>query len=892
LARRIGVQPAETRAMLEVLERAGRGAQAQSELAKFAQTMGDVQRGAAGVRGELQRLGFEGVTKGMEGLFDQIRKLPDLASQWDAIREFARVQGEAEARRSGGAAGVYEKQILDIIGAPSMQSRAVGSMKAALAEIDDIRRKSEARAIEAGEKQLELVGKIHAHWKEIARYMGTDIMEGKLGQGLKWIDEKLEAWKNALTTERRGVTPSGEPLAPSTRNLFDPRRIWDPNEIKRERQLNPNVQWPKSPGGFTEPFGGEMSPQRLMGSEGVKGFTGPYAPMTPQSWKGAADWAEQLHGDYSTNIERRDLQEEENAKTRELVNALKRANALLSGEEQPKPGGALGLLTTQMGGLGPGMGGSRGVGGVPPMGAAGPPGRGGPPGGAPPSGTNGTPSVAYPALGTAELSRVSYAGVQGLPGAPSGPAPGRPAQVPEALPRQGLAGGPSGPAVLPPSRGGGPSAPLPGGTGSSALYNKLLAAYKNSSLVGTIPADGARFGFKTGSAEEWARFGMIIAAAESDYNPKTAVSNRQEQSFGVFQYNHPQVPGGNAFDVDASVKQFVTDSESSMKSHGGFRPGSILYRRFSTIQNTPPLSRARQADEAIRAAQQQPAPPAAQQSPTGPDYEPIGSRAPRNILQSQGVQPIPASQLSQVKTELGTYKVYPPAAQDFQNFTSDLLKLGAPIRTWGTHNIRQMRHGRLWSTHSYANAFDVDNEEHFSPQMAEWVKAHPNEWRDVLRRNNMAQPYPGEPGRLRDEPHIEWVGNRPGATPQETRVAGPPQMATQPPQQRITTPRINTSPAGTLTETPSGSTWTAAESRAEIDRSVIDSIAGARMRHRAIGSANIDVNVKSEGQKSVTQTGPFRKVRLSRDTGMTKSSSGPAASSGATGESHDPSLDS
>jgi hypothetical protein len=77
-----------------------------------------------------------------------------------------------------------------------------------------------------------------------------------------------------------------------------------------------------------------------------------------------------------------------------------------------------------------------------------------------------------------------------------------------------------------------------------------------------------------------------------------------------------------------------------------------------------------------------------------------------------------------------------------------------------------------------------------------------------------------------------------------------------------------------------------------VDRSVIDAIAGQRMRHRAIGTANIDVNVKSEGQKSVTQTGPFRKVRLSRVTAMTHSDSGPPASSGATGESHDPSLDS
>src|SRR5262252_8296212 len=56
LARRIGMDPAETRAMTEALERQGiAGATARAELEKFATRMADVQRGAAGVRGALQR---------------------------------------------------------------------------------------------------------------------------------------------------------------------------------------------------------------------------------------------------------------------------------------------------------------------------------------------------------------------------------------------------------------------------------------------------------------------------------------------------------------------------------------------------------------------------------------------------------------------------------------------------------------------------------------------------------------------------------------------------------------------------------------------------------------------------------------------------------------------
>src|SRR5262252_6465322 len=201
LAHRIGMDPAETRAMTEALERQNISrAQAQQGLEKFAATMNDVQRGGAGVRGTLQRLGFEGVTRSMEGLFEQIRKLPDLASQWDAVREYARVQWEAEARRSGGAAGVYERQILEIIGSPLMQ-QATNSMRAAVAEVDEIRRRNEARAIAAGQQQLDLVGKIHSKWSEIARFMGTDIMAGPLGKGLKWIDEKLEGWLNLIKQE-------------------------------------------------------------------------------------------------------------------------------------------------------------------------------------------------------------------------------------------------------------------------------------------------------------------------------------------------------------------------------------------------------------------------------------------------------------------------------------------------------------------------------------------------------------------------------------------------------------------------------------------------------------------------------------------------------------------
>jgi TP901 family phage tail tape measure protein len=128
--------------------------------------------------------------------------------------------------------------------------------------------------------------------------------------------------------------------------------------------------------------------------------------------------------------------------------------------------------------------------------------------------------------------------------------------------------------------------PATGGAGAS-IYNKLRSAYEKSGLVGTIPPGGEKFGFKTGSADEWARFGTGVAKAESNFNPRDQNLSDPGGSFGIMQYAHNQVPGGNAFDVDASIAAFVRDSKTSVESGHGLNPGGILGRRFSTIGNHP-----------------------------------------------------------------------------------------------------------------------------------------------------------------------------------------------------------------------------------------------------------------------------------------------------------------
>ena len=482
-------------------------------------------------------------------------------------------------------------------------------------EISAIRKQIAEREAAASKEVVKLQGEIINNFNAIFGMLKINIMEDTLfGQSLLLLRDTLKSMREDMEKERKEKRERQERGEPEPSPWFGKRGPeqflpWNWGDPAQKGKI-PIWEWFKGKiGGSQQQQGGATEPQRLMGGNGVAGFTGPYAGMTPESWKGAADWAEQLHGEYSTNIERRDLMNDQNDETKKLIEQIRRTNALLSGEEQPA--NKLGLLTTQMGGLRAGLGGGIGTGYgavTPPTG----PTTAGPTTAGPRTTTDGRPAGPFPP-GT-------HGGPGGPPITPTAPGGTIPATLPGAVAPLGYPTGgftpvpdlttPSG--QRPTSAGG--DVQLPGGSGSSAIYNKLLAAYQNSSVVGTIPKDGARYGFKTGSAEEWARFGMIIAAAESDYNPKTAVSNAKEQSFGIFQYNHPQVPGGNAFDVDASIKQFVSDSESSMKSHGGFTTGSILNRRFSTIQNTPPPTRSRQADAAIAAARRQggqPTPPTA-----------------------------------------------------------------------------------------------------------------------------------------------------------------------------------------------------------------------------------------------------------------------------------------
>jgi hypothetical protein len=134
----------------------------------------------------------------------------------------------------------------------------------------------------------------------------------------------------------------------------------------------------------------------------------------------------------------------------------------------------------------------------------------------------------------------------------------------------------------------------------SELYTKLLTEFRAHPPQG-VPPDAARFGIVKGTPEEWARWGLSVAHAESSFNPRSTNLSDPGGSFGVFQYSHGQAYG-NAYDVDNSVRAFVRDADAAAAR--GAISGSMLAKRFSTIGKHPGVGAAYLSQAESIAAQQ------------------------------------------------------------------------------------------------------------------------------------------------------------------------------------------------------------------------------------------------------------------------------------------------
>src|SRR5262249_6541269 len=134
--------------------------------------------------------------------------------------------------------------------------------------------------------------------------------------------------------------------------------------------------------------------------------------------------------------------------------------------------------------------------------------------------------------------------------------------------------------------------------------------------------------------------------------------------------------------------------------------------------------------------------PAAAQT-AGEHYNPnAGVGGSRNYFQKISASPLQSSQLQTIDTGYGRFRVNPQAAEDFKGWLDDMKAKGAPIQTMGFHNIRQMRRGSAWSSHSFAAAGDIDDKASLSPAMRAWIAQHPQEWNESLKAHNLSQPYP------------------------------------------------------------------------------------------------------------------------------------------------------
>lgn len=122
----------------------------------------------------------------------------------------------------------------------------------------------------------------------------------------------------------------------------------------------------------------------------------------------------------------------------------------------------------------------------------------------------------------------------------------------------------------------------------STIYGGLLQRFENSPIIGTVPADGARYGIITGSAAEYARFGTQMAYNESGFNNSSTNWGDPGGSGGIFQYGitNNQVPGG-PYNVDNSMTRFVSDTTNSVQNAGRLN-GGILGSLFAqnTFRNT------------------------------------------------------------------------------------------------------------------------------------------------------------------------------------------------------------------------------------------------------------------------------------------------------------------
>jgi hypothetical protein len=856
----------------------------------------------------------------IERLKDAILTAPDESEaanrlkQWiENTRKLMRESGMPEA-----AVLRYGKDVARTFGFPD-----IDDVDGYFEQITEARKRQFAAQASAAKNYHDTLINIEQTWGRIVRIMAVNVMNSPLGRGLKTLETVLDKWERVLM----GRAPSGEKLLPPAKSWWEQLNPFDPRNVARERQVASELQmqpaWPTPQGpapGSTVP-GMQGMPQPLMSTGGVAGFTGPYAPM--RSWRAAADWASQLSGTPSTNIERRDLVEDQNDQTRRLVNEMRRANALLSGEEQPA-GQALGLLSTQMGGLGPGMGTGQGVGGVPPMGTL--PGfpRGGGPRG--PGGTTLPPELPSIPSGTGR----TYGGPITLPS-------GWPALGPGGTPLS-YGGRPITDLRWP---GGAPVTPMPG-TGDQVAWPRSPFAAGGPSTGAFTPsrAGGRDPNVVKAIVEEWRAAGM------SDAGIAGVLANIQSESNFNPTLRHPDQPhfSGEAHYAHGLYQEGGDEWNHYVRWFQQNHPGADwrdprLQSRFAAQnlrQNYPRVwERMQQGSKELAAeayvrgylkpALQYQASRSAQYRRGVPGIEAYGTTSPTGgpsveigPLQIQG-QPAGTGGAGGAGGRPGTgtgvdkvsvvgkgggadprlYEIAREASKTLPEGWRVEIYSGLAARSTGTNwhptgraiDVRLIDPtGRQIS--NYQNPATFRTYEDFAMRMrAAQQRLHP-EMNQSFRWGG----YFGGGRDYMDLMHFDtgptglmaagdWTSGLHEDYRRRWGVSEPSHLGAQAAPQTAGGGAVSNLMPSEQAQIPGG--------RIDMDRSLIDTLAARRMRaRRALGGANIDVTVSNKGQQSVSQIGPFRKVKIARAVQMHKAETGPVEPPAATGEAHDPSLDS
>lgn len=464
----------------------------------------------------------------------------------------------------------------------------------------------------------------------------------------------------------------------------------------------------------------------------------------------------------------------------ENTDELKRLNDFLTGTGPGARAVAAGRYGAGGGGGGAGIGGGAlgGAGAVPGGAMASAPGI------AEKFGVGGGGNIQLPGGGGGPPGVPSAPGIPGSPGIPGTPAaPSAPSR------RTAPSAAPATPSTAPasdaPSTGAAPAGgPLTAGAKGkvdpAALKARMAQLFKGSKLEGYVPPDGAKYGFKTGSAEEWASFATQLAEHESSFKTHDVGDKGLfggAGSRGLFQLS-PQDAPNYGFGKAATLAQLEDPEYNAQlgakiiekRVLAGGITGSGLQAYFGGRRN-PYLARgevttAKYGGLPIPAGTTGAAPTGTTGGPpsstglTGVGgYNFMGSEAARKM--GFNVQPNSLQDMVTRKTAVGTITANKYAADDMAGFINDLHAAGAPLKDYsGVYVPKKIQGTNRTSQHAYGNAIDIetgygsgfDN----SPALYAWAQAHPKEFADIQAKHHMRNLINAGRGK-HDWGHFEWT---------------------------------------------------------------------------------------------------------------------------------------